>query len=776
MPLRLLTRVLAALALLGATVPAWASAGSPLSSDRASDGRMPGVAPGTPQANSNWLQGIDVSHWNGSIDWQKVHDQGGKSFAIMKATDGRSYVDPTYADNRDGAIAAGMIVTAYHFARPDNTKNDAKAEADHFVKVTGMDAPADVGDIIPVLDLERTGGLSHKAIVQWVWDWVKEVQRRTRVRPMIYTGYYGWQDRTGDTQEFADAGYKLWVANWYVKSPSVPAGNWGGHGWTFWQYTDRGRVPGMSGGVDLDYYGGPKLTPALVPILNVTTNQVGTVTSKPPGIDCGSTCSRVFDPGATVTLTATPSPGAVLVSWSGACTGTAVTCQVKALGNRTATASFGYTLTAQLAGLGQGMVTSAPGDITCDESTSAVCSNNFVAGADVTLTATPAPGSQFDGWSGACDGSFDYTCQVTMDQARTVTANFADDTPPTPTLHTPATLTAPGSVSFDEPVHDVTTDDLVVRVEGATTNLPATVACAGQRGGPVDCGAGQVLHATVQPDEPLVPGQHYDVVVNPIGASSQIVDRAGNPAVQALQPFRAQTSLQETSLPGAWSWQTKRFAGASDGSYAVATDPGAAAVASFRGGPVVWHTLRGPGAGVAQVSIDGHGAGIVDLAAPRTHLASIGFRGIGAGAHVIRVTVLRGRTAGVAVDGFGVLGGGRVPDEDISYRWMSRHAGGASGGSYVANEDAGAAVRFRFRGTAIRWLTTRGPDQGRAEVFVDGSLRATYSEYAPSREFGVSRTIGNLSDAVHTIRIVVVGTSRPAATAAFVSVDGFEIS
>src|SRR5206468_5945033 len=104
---------------------------------------------------------------------------------------------------------------------------------------------------------------------------------------------------------------------------------------------------------------------------------------------------------------------------------------------------------------------------------------------------------------GACDGSFDYTCTVTMDQARNVSAAFADDTPPTPAIHTPAGLGSPAVATFDEPVHGVTASDLVVRVEGRTTGQAASVECLDQEGRTTSCANGEVIRALVQPVDPL---------------------------------------------------------------------------------------------------------------------------------------------------------------------------------------------------------------------------------------------------------------------------------
>ena len=67
---------------------------------------------------------------------------------------------------------------------------------------------------------------------------------RTGITPMIYTGPSRWSTVMGDTQQFADEGYRLWLAHWTAGEPWVPAKQ-GGHGWTFWQYSSKGSVPGI---------------------------------------------------------------------------------------------------------------------------------------------------------------------------------------------------------------------------------------------------------------------------------------------------------------------------------------------------------------------------------------------------------------------------------------------------------------------------------------------------------------------------------------------------
>jgi len=216
----------------------------------------------TPSPPSPYTEGIDISHWQGVIDWTKVA-AAGKKFAFMKASESTDFVDNTYVTNRAQARAAGLYVGAYHFAQPTTGAGDAVAEADHFVDTA---QPAS-GDLVPVLDLERSGSLSQVALTAWVQAFLGRVYERVGVRAAIYVSPSFWRTYMGDTTWFAANGYDiLWVAHWTTGvAPSVPGGNWAGDGWTFWQYTSDGVVPGISGRVDLDRYRSKDLKPVLIP-------------------------------------------------------------------------------------------------------------------------------------------------------------------------------------------------------------------------------------------------------------------------------------------------------------------------------------------------------------------------------------------------------------------------------------------------------------------------------------------------------------------------------
>ena len=195
-----------------------------------------------------------MSYHQGTIDWGRVADAG-KEFAFVRATAGTLTADVAYDTNLAGARAAGVAVGSYHFGNPDSAANDALNEARWFVQ----NATVESGDLVPVLDLEVSNGLGAAALTTWARTWLTEVESATGVRPLIYTTPNFWSGSMANTDWFAQNGYHVWVAHWTSASqPTVPAGNWAGHGWTFWQHSSTGSVPGVSGPVDLDQFNGAR--------------------------------------------------------------------------------------------------------------------------------------------------------------------------------------------------------------------------------------------------------------------------------------------------------------------------------------------------------------------------------------------------------------------------------------------------------------------------------------------------------------------------------------
>jgi GH25 family lysozyme M1 (1,4-beta-N-acetylmuramidase) len=228
-------------------------------------------------------KGLDVSNWNGTINWPKVAHAGYR-FAFGKATEGTSYSDQTYTVNRNRSESAGLVFGGYHFARPAGRSlagatASAIRQANHFLAVAGPQP----GELPPVLDLEVTGNLAKKRLLAWTLAWVGQIYARTGIEPVVYTSPLFWKGHLGDSTAAAAAGTGLWIAHWTSKSaPLVPAQNWNGDGWRFWQWTDCVSVPGIKHCSDGDRMNGANLAavaiepyPSGVPLLSTPPTIVG---------------------------------------------------------------------------------------------------------------------------------------------------------------------------------------------------------------------------------------------------------------------------------------------------------------------------------------------------------------------------------------------------------------------------------------------------------------------------------------------------------------------
>ena len=322
------------------------------------------AAPGVP--------GIDVSKYQRRIEWSAVASSPVR-FAIMRATLGNRYRDERYAQNLAGATANGLVVGAYHFAKPTLGLRDARGEADHFLRVARVEA----GDVLPVLDIEETGGLSSEQLRVWAQAWLHRVHVRTGVRAMIYSGNHFWRGFMRNTSWFGHRGHPLWVAHWNVGAPDVPGDRWANNGYTVWQWSATGNVPGIRGAVDEDWVNGD-LTRATIASLTVAPAQGGSIRGE--RIACGDPqdrCFRLDNPGDEIVLSATPGSGARLARWTGACApaGDAPTCTVSALGDKTVSAVFDAPLEVAVVGSDASSETALPVRVGCP----AVCSSPTLA-------------------------------------------------------------------------------------------------------------------------------------------------------------------------------------------------------------------------------------------------------------------------------------------------------------------------------------------------------------------------------------------------------------
>ncbi|KAJ7832083.1 glycoside hydrolase family 25 protein [Mycena olivaceomarginata] len=166
-------------------------------------------------------KGIDVSHFQATVDWAKVK-AAGVSFVYIKATEGTTFQDPTFSSNSSGA-----------------------AQAKYFL-AHGGGWSADGRTLPGALDIEYNPsgaecyGLSASAMVSWISDFSSTYHAATTRYPVIYTTTDWWKTCTGNSAKFA-ANNPLWIAHYSSSIGTLPAG------WsftTFWQYADSGPNPG----------------------------------------------------------------------------------------------------------------------------------------------------------------------------------------------------------------------------------------------------------------------------------------------------------------------------------------------------------------------------------------------------------------------------------------------------------------------------------------------------------------------------------------------------
>jgi GH25 family lysozyme M1 (1,4-beta-N-acetylmuramidase) len=237
--------------------------------------------------------GIDLSHWQGTVNWTKV-DAANKTFAFMKVTEGTSYVDPTYAKNAAAAQSVGIYHGAYHFARPSVGSADAQARY-YVAKAGGRTAFQTAGMLPPVLDLEATGGLSVAQLRAWTANWLSAVEDLTGRTPMVYCSPSFWESNLGNSTAFHH--YPLWIAHYTTGSPRVPGG-W--PQWTFWQYTSSGTVSGIAGKVDMNKFSGTSAQLAALAL-----KDGGSSAPVPPGptLPAGAATTLTMAPDASSTST-----------------------------------------------------------------------------------------------------------------------------------------------------------------------------------------------------------------------------------------------------------------------------------------------------------------------------------------------------------------------------------------------------------------------------------------------------------------------------------------
>lgn len=197
--------------------------------------------------------GPDVSQSQGDVDWAKVK-AAGYDICFPKISDG-DILDPTYSAARVAAIrTAGLNFAPYYFARvasDGNSQRNGRDEAAMAVYFATKQGWGKSGDLPMVYDFENANGQTAAKSARHLMQFLGAYAGLMGHWPIIYTMPAFWATISGALSALDKSTVALcplWIAHWNVASPSVPA-PW--TTWTFWQYTDKGSVPGVTGDVDV---------------------------------------------------------------------------------------------------------------------------------------------------------------------------------------------------------------------------------------------------------------------------------------------------------------------------------------------------------------------------------------------------------------------------------------------------------------------------------------------------------------------------------------------
>ncbi|MDO9417246.1 glycoside hydrolase family 25 protein [Pararhizobium sp.] len=192
------------------------------------------------------VHGVDVSRWQGEIDWAKLRTQGA-NFAYIKATDGGDHLDPMFRTNWKRAKAAGIRRGAYHFFYWCRTAGE---QADWFIR----NVPREAGALPPVIDVEYNGESSCKKrpsperVREKMQVFMDKLERHYGQRPIIYTA----PDFYADNLRNAFENYPFWLRS----VAAHPSKRYPGRKWLFWQYSGSGLSHGVDGRIDLNVFNG----------------------------------------------------------------------------------------------------------------------------------------------------------------------------------------------------------------------------------------------------------------------------------------------------------------------------------------------------------------------------------------------------------------------------------------------------------------------------------------------------------------------------------------
>ena len=191
------------------------------------------------QKNSNidvrFREGIDVSHYQGHINWDQVAGSSKISYVYLKATEGASYVDDTYDRNLSEARRVGLSVGSYHFYRPNIDWREQLKNLTRKVKASEQ-------DLVPIIDIEHRGRVSESKFIRDLQEFVRHVEKHYGKKPLLYS-YQNFYNRHLKGY-FKD--YHWMIAKYQDSKPFLEDGK----DYIMWQYTQAGRMPGVKGNVD----------------------------------------------------------------------------------------------------------------------------------------------------------------------------------------------------------------------------------------------------------------------------------------------------------------------------------------------------------------------------------------------------------------------------------------------------------------------------------------------------------------------------------------------
>ncbi len=196
------------------------------------------------------LRGVDVSHWDGDIDWAEAKDAG-LAFASIKLSQGCNIIDSMAAHNVAGCRAVGLPIIPYHYYYPGQT---AESQWDKFHDAIEVCGGWD-GMLCAALDVEgdasnKLRGVTPGSYIGGALGWLRCLEKEIGQHGWVYTyPSFASTHHVGITL----GAYPLWAASYSGKKPA-PFSGWGG--WSIWQYTDQGEWPGIGTGVDLNYFDG----------------------------------------------------------------------------------------------------------------------------------------------------------------------------------------------------------------------------------------------------------------------------------------------------------------------------------------------------------------------------------------------------------------------------------------------------------------------------------------------------------------------------------------